>query len=250
VARVISALLIEFAGCSGAGKTTLARGVAMRLRAGGIDAIQPATTRTCIHASLANAVVAIVGFVTLHVRGGDRMEYARRVIASVRQRRLGRLWKIARSAATYRLVAVHSDNADEFQVIEVVDEGLLTTIALAFAGAEVTAQKPSHFVPDVLLPDLIVHVDCTLDELVKRTCKRPDPPNELSRLKPKALRTWLASARAAYSFCLSEDHIRDRVIRVSNESSTRVELDVRMDDITAVVRDRVEQWQLSSHQSS
>lgn len=250
MARIITTLLIEFAGCSGSGKTTLAHGVAMRLRAGGVNALDRKSTRVGISASLSNAVAAVLGYATVNLRGGPGLAHTRRVTAALQQRRLTPLWKVARTAATYRLVSAHR-RAAERRMIEVVDEGLLTTIALAFGEiGQIAAEPAPRFLGDDLVPDLIVYVDCNVNELVSRIRNRSDPPNELARMKDDDLRRWLASARSAYSFCLSEKHIRDHVIRVSNEASTALELEVRMDDIAAIISDKLQQWPLSSHRSS
>jgi shikimate kinase len=239
-------VLIEFAGCSGAGKSTIAGGVANRLRSAGVPVHEHAVLSSSALVTLRNGAVATMALARLLANRGDPLSYARVVFDAIRRRNLSRFWTFARSAAAARIIDAHVNRQRRTTdaIADVVDEGILTTISLAFAsGARATASEMNEIVERMPLPDVVVWVDAPLEDLVYRTRRRTDIPRELRGMSEQQLESWFESSKRAFEHVLSAARISPSVVSMWNPNRDRAALDADLDQMARTVHQKIRLWQ-------
>lgn len=234
-------MIVEFVGCTGAGKTTVADAVVRRLRGEGWVVRDHCRRRSTMWVSLGDACVTPLCLLTA-LRGWPHYPRFLRVVWGAMQARgPGPLWTLARATAAVRLLGTHAWRTRYAQsVIRVVDEGLFGTAHLAFlALSPPLAPDLALFAATIPLPDVIVLVDAPVDILVQRALTRSDPPRELRGRSSDFVRACLANVQAAFAGLAQAPRVAPRVIPAWNPTLTPAEREREADRITTALRARL-----------
>ncbi len=239
-------MLIEFAGCTSSGKSLLAAGVTERFRAKGFALRNYGTTSSSLFVTGRNITAATNALPRLLFRGGAGLAHFRSTVASIRKRNLGAFWTCTRIAAAARLTAAHVNNTSRPSkaIINITDEGILTTISLALTGMDSPDRAEiAEFSQRSFIPDLIVFVDAPLADLMLRTRLRPDAPREVSRSDAEDLGTWLRSSKHAYQAVLKCDQFKNHLIRVWNPQARPEVVKANIDAFSNTLEQIIASWQ-------
>lgn len=210
-------MMVEFMGCTGAGKTTLARATARQLRAGGHALIDFALTGSSIGSSLGNVARAMRRAPGVAWRWRQHSGFGACLEAGIRAQSSSAAWSLARRMAAVRRIGDHAARAADARLC-ITDEGIGAAIHLAVAGPVATPPAELDALADSMpLPDLIVMVDAPPEAIVARTRARPDAPREMRRLDPDELARWTGHIVAAYRQLADHARVRPRTLRAWNE---------------------------------
>jgi thymidylate kinase len=231
-------MIVEFIGATGAGKTTLARGLVNR----GIPAhrVRMATElvtdrlgRRWIgdpHAiNLLADVSALPSFIRSFGRDRDFVRFA-----------FDRLWQHAPSAFAkinylrniVRKLGMHemTRKADPDTAF-LVDEGtiLMAYQLFVYSDAPFTQVDLERFVQLVPLPDVVVHVKAPTDVLLRRAMTRPDHRRELAGKDAREVERRIASAVELFDALAEIGPIRERLltVEIADDSPDRVKAAIR-----------------------
>ncbi len=225
-------LIIEFIGPSSAGKTTLAVGVAKRLRANGRRITDHSSPSSSAFVTIGNAFRTPLMLVPIL---GDWPAVSPSLRLAWRGLRPGTgstFWRASRFYAIVRRVGEHSLRRRNGNSICIVDEGLMGSLDLALSGTTVPSRTDlESFVAALPLPDLLVRVDAPLETLVERTLSRCDPPREIRGFSERLIRERLARLQMVFA---ALDHIpcaATRMLSVWNPPGCAEDREREMDRI-------------------
>jgi thymidylate kinase len=240
-------MIVEFAGCTGAGKTTLTREVYRRLAkhvrvttsyelAAGLVGLGPVTNPT-----LRNLVQDLVGlpfFLGGLVRHRAFVAYAFKALGRqsssllltanyVRSiaRRIG-MYEIGRRAPPDRII--------------LVDEGTVLSAHLLFVFGrnEPSQEEIEAFAALVPLPDMIVTIRAPAESLVQRALQRADRPREMRSKDEMEVEAYLSRAVALFDRLTKAGPLRERVLVVDNAACGEEERGAVADRIATAILDR------------
>lgn len=218
-------MIVEFIGCSGAGKTTLAEMVQHRCVAvspviSAAELVMDRPGRRWIkHPTAMNLVADVTtlpSFLRALDRNGEFVRFAFRRLrrhAPSRFARYNYMREVARNVGKHELARRADANATVF-----VDEGAVLTAyhLFVYSDAPVRQADLDHFARLVPLPDRIVHVKAPLDVLMDRAMRRPDRRRELAGDDRRDVERWLARAIEVFEGLTVSPPIRDRILTVDN----------------------------------
>jgi thymidylate kinase len=233
-------LIIEFIGPSSAGKTTLALGVARRLRADGRRVRDHSSPSSSLFITIGYAVQTpfmLAPILSDWPAAGPSLRLASRRV------RLGAgnaFWRAARFYALVRRVGEHSLRRRNDNSICIVDEGLMGSLDLALAGPPYPSRaEVEDFVAALPLPDVLVSVDAPLKTLVERTLARPDPPRHIHRFSEQQIRDRLASLQSVFGGLDQIPRCSARIIKAWNPAGSIGDREREMDRVADTIRVRL-----------
>jgi thymidylate kinase len=218
-------MLVEFAGPSGAGKTTLARRVAKLLEADGTailtswSFIPQHTGTTWVTNDSWRNVLLNFALLPMVIQSAPRLRVANRIAVeatlsgSTPWTAVSRFRSYARSLGQDVLLRKH----DCPSTVVLVDEGMVNALHVLAcyrdgAGKAFDVEQYLNAAPQ---PNLLVLVDAPLETLVRRTLSRPDPPLRGNPGRHQ-LTSFLTEARTA--FRRSQEYFGERCVTVNNEN--------------------------------
>lgn len=231
-------MIVELIGATGAGKTSLARGLlrrgipARRVRMA-TDLVTDRLGRRSIADPHAINLLADVSALPWFLRAFDRDRDFLRFAAE-------RLWHHAPSTfakANYlrnvvRKLGMHemASKADP-RTTFLVDEGtiLMAYQLFVYSDAPFSQADLERFVRLVPLPDRIVHVIAPTDLLLRRASNRPDRRRELARKDVREVERRIARAVELFDALAEIAPIRDRLltVEIADDSPERLDAAVR-----------------------
>ncbi len=221
-------MIVEFVGCTGAGKTTLARELCAHAPFPGGSVIGSDIVlgrppfRKVTNPTAANLIQDVAGlpyFMGAWRRdrpffklSGDLLgEHAPSTFDKLMNtrsvmRRVG-MFELARHRARGRTV--------------LIDEGpvLIGYHLFVYSTAEPSGPDFDRFAALVPLPDRIVYVKADVPTLVARAQARPDPRRQLARLPQESVVASIERAADVFDRLTAAPRLRDRVLVVDNTSS-------------------------------
>jgi thymidylate kinase len=225
-------MIVEFAGCTGAGKTTLAREVHRRLAKHGPVttsyelAAGPVGLGQATNPTLRNLVQDLVGlpfFLGGLVRHRAFVGYALKALG----RQSSSLFltanyvrSIARKIGMYEI----GRRSPQDRII-LVDEGTVLSAHLLFVFGrhEPSQEEIEAFASLVPLPDLVICVEAPLECLVQRSLQRSDAPREMKAKDEPEVEAYLKCAAGLFDRLTRTGPIRDRVLVASNPTAAEDE---------------------------
>jgi thymidylate kinase len=233
-------MIVEFIGATGAGKTTLARGLvrrgisARRVRMA-TDLVTDRLGRRSIEDPHAINLLADVSALPWFLRAVDRdRDFARFAF--------DRLWHHAPSTfakANYarnvvRKLGMHemARRADP-RTTFLVDEGtvLMAYQLFVYSDAPFTQADLERFVRLVPLPDVVVHVKAPVDVLLRRALTRPDRRRELARKDPQEVERRISRAVELFDALAEIPPISERLLTVEIADDSPEGLDAAVREI-------------------
>jgi thymidylate kinase len=231
-------MIVEFIGATGAGKTTLARGLVR----GGVSArhVQMATDlvtdrpgRRWIHDPHAVNLLADVTALPSFIRSFDRdRDFVRFASRRLRRHAPSTFAKVNYMRNVVRKLGMHelARNAEP-ETAFLVDEGtiLIAYQLFVYSDAPFTQADLERFGRLVPLPDLIVHVKAPIDVLVRRAMTRSDRRRELARHDAYEVERRIARAVELFDALAEIAPIRARLltVEVPDDSPERLDAAVR-----------------------
>ena len=213
-------MIVEFIGCTGAGKTTLIEQVQRRL-------LKTAVVTTSVdlaaglvglrgvrNSTVQNLVQETVGFpffigslykyrefihhtIKLFLRNS---RFSIRMINNLRslERKIG-MYEINRRYAKDRIV--------------LVDEGpILAAHMFVFTEASYTPEEIGRFTALLPLPDLVIYVRASVDTLMERTLQRVDAPREINKKDLAQTQRYTRRAVTLFDQLVEAEKIRCRLL--------------------------------------
>ena len=221
-------MIIEFIGCTGAGKTTLMSEVQHRL-AGRAQAVTlfdlvagQLGLRRVVHPTVRNLIQDIVGlpfFVGSLHRHKAFVVLALKILArheSYTLFTLNYLRSIVRRVGTYEI----GRRCNHDRII-LVDEGTILTahILFVFTSTVYSQEDIEKFASPVPLPELVVYVKAPVDSLVRRSLRRGDTRKEMKSKNHLLVEKYVSRAAEMFDRLTETERIRDRVLTVANPDS-------------------------------
>jgi shikimate kinase len=246
-------MLVELVGCSGAGKSSVARRAVEIAVASGLPpesvALVPDSMLVRAHlgrvsnAQLVNVIEDIAGLPHLVRSWPDCGPFVRHSWARIRTQEssIGRRVLDMRSALR-RVGMFERARRIEPDRVVLFDEGPVQSAhVFAYGARSCTAEDLDGFVRMVPLPDVIVHVTAPVEDLVARASLRPDVRRQLRGKDPEELRRLLSDAGQLFEALLSSLAVRTRVLTVDN-----VGTDGAPDVAAAWLAERMVEWSTRS----
>lgn len=242
-------MIVEFIGCSGAGKTTLARAVTDEGVPGGTvmasDLAMNRAGRWLISSPKAINFVDDLRAVPWFLRtmGGnrafvrfafDRLRHAPSTFARLNYKR-----GIIRRVGLHELAKGRGGSTPIL-----LDEGVVLIAYHLFVYSDTpwTQLELERFASLVPLPDRIVYVKAPVDSLVDRAMDRPDRRRELTSNDRGEIQDLIERATAVFDGLASCDVFRDRMVIVDNPNGAGEERDM----LTRRVANLIYEWQSSN----
>jgi thymidylate kinase len=239
-------MIVEFIGCTGAGKTTLASEVQRRLAgqarvttsfelAAGLLGLKRITQPTM--QNLTQDLASLPFFI--------HSLYPHRAFVALALRTLIREYRVSFFTANYarsvaRRIGMHEliRRYHRDQIV-LVDEGTVLSAHLLFVytRARCSQQELIQFANLVPLPELVVYIKVPVDVLVERSFQRSDARRELRSKDRKTVEEYIGRAAKVFDRLTETDRIRDRVLVVDNSTSTGVELGMTAERIARFILD-------------
>lgn len=225
-------MLIEFAGCSGAGKTTLSKRVLAALLARdhhGVyspDEVARATRTAWLqNLTLRNILLnfaLLPWFVCTLFKHLRLYGFAFRVIC---RDGAGILDRVNRIRSTMRLLSCDAmlRNRGTPTQLTLVDEGVIACaqnmFSFAHSGSSPNWDEVRRFAKLAPVPDLIIHVDIPFELAVERAMKRSDPPIRRGHAANR-FENFVSSALAVSKTLTGSPEFEGRVLTVLNGDSS------------------------------
>ncbi|KPK24969.1 MAG: hypothetical protein AMJ70_00325 [Dehalococcoidia bacterium SG8_51_3] len=218
-------MIIEFIGCTGAGKSTLIAKVQCKLT----KSVEVTTSFNLVatllglsgvsHPTARNLIQEVIGFPffigALH-RDKAFVAYTLRMLA--RQANftiftINNLRSLERKIGVYEIIRRY-----ERDRIILVDEGTvhLAHNVFVYNSENYSLEEISEFVGLVPLPDIIVYVRAPIDNLIERSLQRADPPREIKSKDRVQIEEYVKRAVGMFEQLVKTKKIRDRVLIVEN----------------------------------
>jgi thymidylate kinase len=209
-------MIVEFIGCTGAGKTTLIEAVR-----GQLAKTAPVTTsagmlglQSVANPTVQNLIQELLSFPYFLPSLRRYRAFLRYTIELfMRNSRfslhtVNNLRSLERKLGMYEIISRHGRDR-----IVLVDEGpILAAHMFVFTGASYTPQEIARFAALLPLPDLVVYVHTPVETLVKRTRQRPDAPREIDKQDPAQIEHYAASAVALFDQLAGTEPLRCRLL--------------------------------------
>ena len=243
-------MIVEFIGCTGAGKTTLAFEVQRRLAAN-----VPTTTsfdllgellscRYITNATLRNLIVDLVGFPFFLYSLKKHCAFIVFALKALMRHSsnpffsINYLRGIVRRLGTYELLRRYKRDR-----IVLLDEGTILSAHLLFVFSNTTYHREDIqlFASLVPLPEMVIYIRAPVDKLVQRSLKRNDVRREMRSKNQKLVEEYVSRAAKMFDQLTITREIRDRVLIVANHASKT--------DERNVVADRIARFILKYHPS-
>ncbi len=233
-------MIIEFVGCTGAGKTTLASEVQRRLAAN-VQATTPVDfvtdqfgMRRVTNPTVRNLIGDVIGLPFFF-----RSLYQHRAFVGFAAKSVTRRAGNALLAINYMRSIVRRVGTYEFMRrykrdrIMLVDEGtvLSSHFLFVFSNNVYSQEDLDEFARLVPLPEIVVFIQVPVDSLVERTLQRSDAPREIRSKSRELIEKYVSRAARMFDELTDTREIRDRVLVVANPAAT--------DDERGVVADRI-----------
>jgi len=239
-------VIVELFGCSGSGKTTLAARLATRLRQDGVTTHREPARRSSVAITARNLAIAPAMVLVVVASGAMARAHLAMTWRHIRRRRLSNLWTVARCAAAARISGEHllrMRRSKHLREIVVVDEGILTTVQLAFTGDTQVSESEVRALAELMpLPDIVVWVRSPISAIVDRTSTRLDAPREMRTLTKTELWTRTQTAQGAYGIVAEVPGVGDRMIQIwnpSEEPESDEELNRTVDRVALEIQQRM-----------
>lgn len=222
-------MIVEFIGCTGAGKSTLIAAVRQRLaqRATVTSAFEVVATPLGLqgisHPSVRNLVqegLSLPSFLRVLPRHYRLVLFALRMLA--RQGQIS-LFTCNNLRSLVRKVGVDAIlRRTDGERIVLVDEGtvLLPHNLFVYTAAHYSAAEIAQLGKLLPLPDVIVYVQAPVETLLVRSLQRPTPPRELKGQTPAQIEEYLRRAVAMFDHLVTLEPISRRLLTVENLQAT------------------------------
>jgi thymidylate kinase len=216
---------IEFVGCSGAGKTTLAARTLAVLRESGMyaassqDLVARSTRTAWIRNNSVRNLLQNVVFAPSAIRAAVHHHSFLRFATGIITREadfpldwLSRTRSTLRILASQRVLTAYRSS----DLVVLIDEGMLNAAQNLFVHARRAPRlrEVRAFASRVSMPDIIVHVRVPLGVALLRTMRRHDPP--LRTRSRRDLESFITHGQQVFEVLTQADSWRDRVISVSS----------------------------------
>lgn len=225
-------MIVEFVGCTGAGKTSLARGLERRglpLEAGGLGssvrmmydlALDHGALRRITNPSLANIVqdgLALpFALATLH-RRREFLLFARRTIRRrfpARVDRANRVRGVVRRIGMFELARTVADSD-----VVLSDEGtLLLAYLYALSDSDYSDSDLEMFASLAPLPDMVVYVRASTTALVERAARRSDRHRQLGGKGDLELERLITRTVRVFDRLVQTRPLAGRVLEIENSA--------------------------------
>jgi thymidylate kinase len=233
-------MIVEFIGATGAGKTTLARGLVKR----GVPArqVRMATDlvtdrpgRRSIDDPHVINLLADVSALPSFIRSLDRdRDFVRFAFDRLKRHAPSTFAKVNYRRNIVRKLGMHemARNGDP-RTTFLVDEGtiLIAYQLFAYSDAPFTQTDLERFARLVPLPDLVVHVKAPIDVLLRRAMTRPDRRRELARSDARETEQQIARAVELFDALAEIEPIRGRLLTVEGVDDSPERLDAAAHEI-------------------
>lgn len=237
-------MIIEFVGCTGAGKTTLISEVRRRLAQTtdvttsyelvasplGLGGISHRTVR-----NLVQEVAVLPVFMRTLNKNKAPITFTLRMLQ--RQADFS-TYTVSNLRSVERKIGVHEKiRRNEYERIVLVDEGtvLLAHKVFVFSSADYTFDEITTFANLIPLPDIVVYVRAPFESLVARTLQRRDPPRELKSKDQAQVEKYVGRAVAMFDHLVKADNIQNRLLVVDNLDAANNGHKTTVDTITEFV---------------
>lgn len=242
-------MLIEFVGCSSAGKTTLINKTLAALSSRGLTAtvsstrIAAATGTSWVRnprlRNLLLSVLLLPWFVKSLASHRLYYPFALRIIwrdASTVVNRLSRLRSQMRLMAVDELVRAKKQK-DE---LILVDEGSLGNAhnVLVNLQSPPRPDEVSQYVKLAPAPDLIIHVEAPVEVALERTMRRPDKPL-WGPLSQESFASFIRHGAEVFKMLASDAHYDGRLLTVVNDDDSFAKTDALITQIVEFMLDNM-----------
>jgi len=223
-------MIVEFIGCTGAGKTMLISKVRNRLA----EIAEVTTSYELVaaplglqgirHSSARNIIQEIVGlpfFIRSLFKNIAFIGFNLRILA--RQTKLpfftfNNLRSLERKVGVYELIKRNGHGK-----IILVDEGTVLQAHHLFVFNDwlYTSEELARFSCLLPMPDMIIYVRAPLNDLIQRSLQRADPPRIMRNKNQTQNEIFLRRANAMFEELIETEQIKNRVLIVDNPDSMK-----------------------------
>ncbi len=236
-------MMVEFMGCSGAGKSSLSSRLVQRLEQEGCPVRFHDSRGSSTVTSLANAVCTPLSLVPLLLNGCSR-RFLWVAVRLMLRRQPKALWLVIRTWSMIRILGVNVVRARwSGNAVCVADEGVLGLAHQIFDGDTcATPDEIESFGEAIPLPDVVVWVDASTSALLERTLARTDRPREWRHHTPAQLHLSIQRVSDAFQAFSLSDRLAGRLIHVSNTAAQSDECGALVEQVLCELKPRIAPW--------
>ena len=239
-------MMIEFIGCTGAGKTTLISDVQRRLvQIASVTTsfrlvASPLGLRNVTNPTARHLIQEFIGF-PFFIRSLYRHKAFIIFILRMLARQAGfsvfmmnNLRSLVRKISVYEMT-----KRRQHKQIVLVDEGtvLLAHNIFVYSSALYTAEEIARFASLVPLPDIIIYIKAPVETLVQRSLLRADPPRELKSRNRELIEKQINRAVRMFDQLVEAENIQSRLLIVENSGLSEQQYDTVVNDIAELIMD-------------